>query len=494
MNFLRNQRRRFEPTLRDFLEPTVAAVFFVLWCVAEAGRWVHSGVLLPLALYSLAIALSRRVPAAALALILAVPILQLLYVMPGPGSTDWPIILAGFIVTFFVSLRATGVLRWVTLAVGAVYGAGLGFLLLYVGDWMSWVGLGVTSAAGSDFAYEIDPETGQVLSVTAPMNEANYPNYLSLSAPDSSIAAFTENYGDFQLSGARAQIDMAALQLETALKFSAMGLAMAIAAWALGVALQFALRRQRDRQARLAITADLAASDANLALLQERSRIAQEVHDVVAHSLALTLSLAEGSKMLRESKGESHDDLQKIADTSRSALVELQSLLEGIEGENSTPQPRLEDLGKLVSKVAPTGLDVDLKILGEPKPLTAVQELSVYRIVQESLTNALKHGGKKAHAAISLDWRGVGLSLNIVSAGVPGRDHDHDAEDSPAESKRCPEPRSGLGLSGMRERARLAGGWLTAGIEPDEDNARGLRTYVVTAFIPTQDIHAEVPV
>lgn len=479
---------------RDLLEPTVAVVFFALWCVAEAGRWAHTGVVAPLVLYSLAIAVSRRIPYAALALIVSVPVLQLVHVLPGPASTDWPIVLAGFIVTFFVAWRATGLLRWVSLAVGAIYGAGLGFLLLYIGDWMSWTGLGVSSQATAEFSYEIDPETGEVLSVTAPMNEAGDPNYIGEAAPKEQVLEFYSNNGNGAVSIEAVHVDVSALQLETALKFSAIGVALAIAAWALGIALQFALRRQRDRQARLAITADLAASDANLALLQERSRIAQEVHDVVAHSLALTLSLAEGSKMLRESKGESHDDLQKIADTSRSALVELQSLLEGIEGENSTPQPRLEDLGKLVSKVAPTGLDVDLKILGEPKPLTAVQELSVYRIVQESLTNALKHGGKKAHAAISLDWRGVGLSLNIVSAGVPGRDHDHDAEDSPAESKRCPEPRSGLGLSGMRERARLAGGWLTAGIEPDEDNARGLRTYVVTAFIPTQDIHAEVPV
>lgn len=477
---------------RDFLEPTVAVVFFALWCVAEAGRWVHSGVLVSLILYSLAIGASRRVPYGALAIIVVVPALQLVHVIPGPESTDWPIVLAGFIVTFFVAWRATGALRWVGLATGITFGAGVGFLLVYVGDWLSWAGTSMgLMPPPNDMV--VNPSTGETVSFYS------QPNYIAESfASKEEVLAFYENYEAMEAQLQVVEVDLSPLQLETALKFSAIGVALAIAAWALGIALQFALRRQRDRQARLAITADLAASDANLALLQERSRIAQEVHDVVAHSLALTLSLAEGSKMLRESKGESHDDLQKIADTSRSALVELQSLLEGIEGENSTPQPRLEDLGELVSKVAPTGLDVDLKILGEPKPLTAVQELSVYRIVQESLTNALKHGGKKAHAAISLDWRGVGLSLNIVSAGVPGcvpgRDHDHDAEDFPAESKRCPEPRSGLGLSSMRERARLAGGWLTTGIEPDEDNARGLRTYVVTAFIPTQDIHAEVPV
>lgn len=478
---------------RDFLEPTVAAVFLALWCVAEAGRWSHSGVVVSLVLYSLAVAVSRRLPYAALGIIVLVPVLQLLQVVPGPGSTDWPIVLAGFIVTFFVAWRATGALRWITLAVGVAFGAGVGFLLVFVGDWMNWVGLGMPSADGSGLTYEVDPQTGQILSVTAPMNEANDPNYINLSASDSAWAEFSANYGGIPVAGATAPVDVAALQLETALKFAALGLVLAVAAWALGVALQFALRRQRDRQARLAITADLAASDADLALLQERSRIAQEVHDVVAHSLALTLSLAEGSKMLRESRGEPHDDLQKIADTSRSALVELQGLLEGLEGlegESSAPQPRLDDLDELVAKVTPTGLDVDLQVLGDPKSLTSVQERSVYRIVQESLTNALKHGGKHAHAAISLDWRGVGLSLNIVSAGVPS---DDDLPSTPGVPEAGPEARNGLGLSGMRERARLAGGWLTAGIEPEDDDRRGRRTYVVTAFIPTKDIHAEVP-
>lgn len=325
---------------RDFLEPTVAVAFFALWCVAEAGRWAHTGVVAPLVLYSLAIAVSRRIPYAALALIVSVPILQLVHVLPGPASTDWPIVLAGFIVTFFVAWRATGLLRWVSLAVGAIYGAGLGFLLLYIGDWMSWTGLGVSSQATAEFSYEIDPETGEVLSVTAPMNEAGDPNYIGEAAPKEQVLEFYSNNGNGAVSIEAVHVDVSALQLETALKFAVIGVALAIAAWALGVALQFALRRQ----ARLAISADLAASDADLAILQERSRIAQEVHDVVAHSLALTLSLAEGSKMLRESRGESHDDLQKIADISRSALVELQGLLEGLEGENSVPQPRLDDL------------------------------------------------------------------------------------------------------------------------------------------------------
>ncbi|TAM70568.1 MAG: hypothetical protein EPN48_04085 [Microbacteriaceae bacterium] len=102
--------------------------------------------------------------------------------------------------------------------------------------------------------------------------------------------------------------------------------------------------------------------------------------------------------------------------------------------------------------------------------LTATQQLAVYRITQESLTNALKHSGAQPAARVTLDWRGPGFVLTVASSGAPR---------SRLEAS-VPGPGHGRGLYGMRERARLAGGWLTAGV--DEDVPGG---WLVTAFVPT---------
>jgi signal transduction histidine kinase len=131
----------------------------------------------------------------------------------------------------------------------------------------------------------------------------------------------------------------------------------------------------------------------------------------------------------------------------------------------ASPQPGLSDIDALLAGVDAAGLDVALTQAGEAGPLAPGQELTVYRIVQEGLTNALRHRGRGSTVAIVFDWRGPGLALQLVSSGEG------------ADAVVNPETRLRRGVEGMRDRARLAGGWLTAGADENGDHR-------ITAFVP----------
>lgn len=454
-------------SLRWLLEPAVGAIFITLWSFAEVGRW---GNYLPFyaapVIYGIAIGISRRFPRVALGIGLLVPLLQLVWAIPMADSTGWPIHFGMPIVVFFVALNAVGLTRWIALGAGVVHGIGIAFLFVYAGQWLLWAG----PLGGGTMGY-----LSGVNNYT-PSGELVYQEgWDGPTEGNNVVQVMYDDQGNMQFLSVGGI--MSELMLQTAAQLAFIFALVAAAAWVLGVAIQYAIKRRRDQAMRLALAGELSASSAEVLVLQERSRIAREVHDVLAHSLTVTISMADGSRLLRESRGEPADDLQKIADNARSTLLELQGLLEGIGGEGSAPQPKLDELDALVEQASGAGFNVELRNLGERKRLSQVQELSVFRIVQESLTNAMKHAGSAASATVSLDWRGAGLSLNIVSTGV--RKEASEVESS----EHC-----GLGLTGMRERARLAGGWLTAGSEPSENEVDGHQTFVVTAFIPTQDI------
>ncbi|GLK18775.1 hypothetical protein GCM10017602_32570 [Herbiconiux flava] len=408
--------------LRPLLEPAVGLVFLLLWIQAEIGRAHPTGSWIVLAVYAAAIALSRLAPLASLAAVAAVPVLQLLGVMAPPESTTWPIAFAGIAAAYATGRSPRAVVRWIGLAGGVLVSAVLGVVLVKVGDWRSWTGL-AGSGNGSDLGPSGNP------------------------------------------SGVQFAVLLGAVAL--------LGWALA---WSIGLGLQLAERRRHDRQRLLETERELVTIDAERRSALERTAIAHEVHDVLAHSLTVVIAVADGARYLREAKPgtapvRTDDALREIAGAARSALVDLRGLLEGLRddpgGDPLQPRPALADLGALVDRVAATGMRVHLEQLGEPRPLTPTQELSVYRIVQESLTNALKHGGAHPVAAVSLSWDGDGdgLALTVVSLGVPAP-----AEDGAAAVQR-------FGIRSMRERAELAGGWLTAGPESDGE-------YVVTAFIP----------
>jgi len=279
--------------------------------------------------------------------------------------------------------------------------------------------------------------------------------------------------------------------------------------------------RERDQQARIA------AAD-------ERARIAREMHDIVAHNLSVMIALADGATFALRStaepepahSGDARDDAQSsgapsssgrsegasgaaagsgakaqaaddralaaaravesISATGREALAQMRGLLGVLRDESPTrpvpptqpappyavsppqlpsdpvvaPQPRLAELGGLIEQMRRAGLPVTVNVTGERRELTADAELTVFRIIQESLTNVLKHAGPGASAAISLRYDPGGVDVDIVDHGGAG-------------PRTNALPPGGRGINGMRERAALHGGTLTA--SPDRGLAGGWR-------------------
>ena len=228
--------------------------------------------------------------------------------------------------------------------------------------------------------------------------------------------------------------------------------------WTLGLLARTARRSRQSREAQVAAERDVIVE-------QERNRIARDMHDVVAHSLAVVIAQADGARYTHESDPAAVDvALTIISTTAREALGDVRILLGQLRHtQGETPQPMLVDLDTLVDHLQSSGLMVSRETVGEDRPLGTAQQLAVYRITQEALTNALRHGDTEREARLIFAWKGDALRLVISSAlkdplGAEGA-----------------KPGS-HGLAGMRERAVLVGGTCFAGI----DDGR----WIVTAMIP----------
>jgi signal transduction histidine kinase len=213
---------------------------------------------------------------------------------------------------------------------------------------------------------------------------------------------------------------------------------------------------------------------ADRAVAEERVRIAQELHDVVAHNVSLMVVRAQGlGATLDEEPVKSTTDA--IADLGREAMTEMHRTLRllranGPASAELAPQPGLAMLERLLEQTRAAGLDIELSVEGRPRPLSQGVDLSAFRIVQEALTNVLKHAGR-ARTHISLSYRADELQVTIVDSGEEGAQDDEHAPDDWAE---------GHGLIGMRERATLFGGTLTA--------AAGVkRGFTVSATLPYEE-------
>ncbi|MCI2418903.1 histidine kinase [Saccharopolyspora sp. K220] len=206
------------------------------------------------------------------------------------------------------------------------------------------------------------------------------------------------------------------------------------------------LEFERDQQARIAVA-------------EERNRIAREVHDVLAHSVSVMVTQADGAGYALRHKPELAEcALQAIGSTGREALGELRSLLGVLrgpaEGEpGRIPQPTSADLHDLVDRVRDLGVRVSLQVTGDFTELSTGIGLSVYRIVQESLTNVVKHGGPGATARVRADNDGQRIEIEVLDDGK--------------RRKRTELTSGGNGLIGMRERAVVYGGTLEAGRRAD---------------------------
>jgi signal transduction histidine kinase len=190
---------------------------------------------------------------------------------------------------------------------------------------------------------------------------------------------------------------------------------------------------------------------ARLAVAEERARIARELHDIVAHALSvMVLQVGAVRHKLPDTLGEDREALEDVERAGRTALTEMRRLLgamreRGHEAELE-PQPGLDNLGALVDRVRSAGLPVRLRVEGQPLALPRALDLSAYRIVQEGLTNVLKHADA-SHAEVMVRHRTDALQLEVRDDG------------------RGPAGGDGLGhgLVGIRERVKLYGGEMTAG-------------------------------
>ncbi|MBW6435520.1 sensor histidine kinase [Actinoplanes hulinensis] len=214
-----------------------------------------------------------------------------------------------------------------------------------------------------------------------------------------------------------------------------------------------------------AVRAEFRERQAREAIMEERVRIARELHDMVAHSV--TVMVIQAGVVRRRMDAELPVDpqlLRGIEEAGRDAVVELRrtlGLLRGEGGDGTAQAPAgLERLEDLVGQVRETGLRVTVQRDGDPVPLLPAVDLSAYRIVQEALTNVLKHA-HASHAELTVDYRADGLHLGVVNDGPPA----------------APAAGGGQGLIGMRERVTLFGGDLTAG-------PRAGGGFAVTARLP----------
>lgn len=238
-------------------------------------------------------------------------------------------------------------------------------------------------------------------------------------------------------------------------------------AWLLGRGTRRRVRHQRtllDLNLRLERERD---NEARLAVAEERARIARELHDIIAHGVGVMVVHAEAAdEVLSTDPDGARRSLHQIQTSGRQALAELRQLL-GLLRDNPppaslTPQPSITDLDDLAQELSLTGLTADIHIEGERYPLPAGIGLTTYRIVQEALTNARKHGHADT-AQVCIRYRDHELSVDVDDNG---RRQD------------APEPSGGgHGLIGMRERVAMYGGSLETG--------RGERGYSVRAVLPT---------
>jgi signal transduction histidine kinase len=196
------------------------------------------------------------------------------------------------------------------------------------------------------------------------------------------------------------------------------------------------------------------ASLVDRAAAAERARIAREMHDIVAHNLSVMIALADGAAFTAESSpARSAEAMRAVSATGRQALGEMRGLLGVLRDDRSAgellPQPGLREIDLLVGQVRAAGLPVAFAVEGDVRELPAGAQLTVFRLVQEALTNTLKHAGAGAQALVRLQYDAAGVDVEISDNG--------------SGSRSAAQGGHGLGLSGMRERAAVYAGVVEAG-------------------------------
>ncbi|MET8868064.1 histidine kinase [Nonomuraea sp. NPDC004580] len=223
------------------------------------------------------------------------------------------------------------------------------------------------------------------------------------------------------------------------------------------------LERESDRAARAAVDA-------------ERARIARELHDIVSHNVSLMVVQASAAREVMTLQPEAcAEALKAVENAGRSAMSELRHLLgllapspDGVEDpaeDALVPSPSLSGLNPLIDRFAFAGLTVETRILGEPRPLPPGIDATVYRIIQEALTNALKHAEPDTKAEVTIRYADTQIRVEVLNTGPSTLTADQPPErgrDVPQARQRTGDDGAGRGLLGLRERVAVYGGDLDA--------------------------------
>ena len=215
---------------------------------------------------------------------------------------------------------------------------------------------------------------------------------------------------------------------------------------------------------------------ARLAVSEERLRIAQELHDVIGHSLGvIALQAQVGAHVIDADPAEAKAALVAVSGTSRTALTEIRRILGAMHdaaAESYHPAPGLRSVGDLAAELTGAGLPVEVRTVGTPEQVPTALDMTAYRLVQEALTNVAKHAGP-THATVTVRYEPGALDLEIL-------------DDGPADGAAAPAPTAsahaspGHGQLGMRERVAVWGGTLEAGPRPEGG-------YAVRAHLPFEE-------
>ncbi|TDB77967.1 sensor histidine kinase [Micromonospora sp. KC723] len=291
-----------------------------------------------------------------------------------------------------------------------------------------------------------------------------------------SVVKYADRLRDGIVAGVVAAVGvvLAALQVENAVAWWASAIWFALvtgAVWLMGLNVRTRRLYVFSLEERAATLEREREAESRAAVAEERTRIARELHDVVAHSMAVMIVQADGARYLFDRDPQiAREAVRVVADTGRQALEEMRRLV-GVLRETSAPEPAagldgagpaglsaepahrrpaLVELPELLDRFRAAGLRIDATVTGEPPALPPGLELTVYRVVQEALTNALKHAGVGATVALSLAHTADAV---VVRA----------ADDGHGRPVVRPAPSSGHGLIGMRERVTVYDGSLTVG-------------------------------
>ena len=205
-----------------------------------------------------------------------------------------------------------------------------------------------------------------------------------------------------------------------------------------------------DRAARLEIERD---HQAQLAATRERTRIAREMHDIVAHSLSVIIALADGASLsVDQDSVAASEAMRTVSATGRQSMAEMRRLLgvlrDDQEPSSRAPQPGLDQVPELAERLRKVGPRLELVVVGRPRSLPPTEDATAYRIIQESLTNVMKHATGATEVCLLLSWQADELQIEITDDGQPA--------DLNGISR-------GHGLNGMSERVAMFAGYLTAG-------------------------------